>query len=106
MTDNLTNQIENRPNLPGNLSKFQKRRQNSPPTSPARITTFLPNCRCGGHAVWWNEIGTAANIKYWVECMACGKYLPVKKSKEAAIQDWVDWISGVVSKKDLWTVPY
>ena len=106
MTDNQTNLIENQAFQSEKLSKNQNRRQNSPPTSPEKITSFLPRCKCGGHAVWWNEIITASNILYWVECSSCGYYRSVKRSKEAAFQDWTEWVDGIIRKKVLWMVPY
>ena len=69
-------------------------------------THFLPDCKCGGAAHDWCQIKTSANILYWVECERCGKFLPAKKSKAAAVQDWIDWVNGVIRGKDLWTVPY
>ena len=73
-----------------------------PTTSPS-----LPDCKCGGHAKHWLQIITAGNILHWVECLECGKYTELTRSRESAEQNWRDMMNGVIREKRVhWSIGF
>ncbi len=88
------------------IQEIYKDRKNS--LLEQTITThFLPPCKCGGHAKHWLQIITAGNILHWVECLSCGKYTELTRSRESAEQNWRDIIAGVIREKRVhWSIGF
>lgn len=78
-----------------------------PETMNSGTTHYLPDCHCGGHAKHWLQIITAANIWHWIECLSCGKYTELTRSRDSAEQNWRDIVAGVIREKRIhWDIGF